>query len=290
MASSSYTPPSISPSPPAWQATAPPPVKQKSRAGKIILIVGIILILLAGGIGIALFFGIRSYLRSTRSSTAYALAESTLRSSEEVKEKMGELTHIGVPIGSFKEEDDGTGYAFFFMNVEGSITTGQYVVGMTRQRSIWRIQNAVVKLMSGEEIKVVNNRDVITGDEPPDSEPPDAETEVNENQNTDKVNSNNSNQKPKVISGGVINGKATNLPQPPYPASAKAAHASGTVAVQVTVDEEGKVISANAISGHPLLRPAAVAAARQARFSPTKLAGQPVKVSGIINYNFMAEP
>ena len=58
------------------------------------------------------------------------------------------------------------------------------------------------------------------------------------------------------------------------------------VVVQVTVDEEGKVISASAVSGHPLLRQAAVQAAYQARFSPTLLSGQPVKVTGTITYNF----
>lgn len=91
------------------------------------------------------------------------------------------------------------------------------------------------------------------------------------------------------ISGGVLNGKATSLPQPPYPPIARAAHASGTVTVQVTVDEEGKVISAHPVSGHPLLQAAAVAAARQAKFSPTKLSGQPVKVTGVIIYNFKAQ-
>ncbi|HKP37540.1 MAG TPA: TonB family protein [Pyrinomonadaceae bacterium] len=91
---------------------------------------------------------------------------------------------------------------------------------------------------------------------------------------------------PKTVSGGVLNGKATSLPQPTYPPIARAAHASGAVNVQVTVDESGNVISANAVSGHPLLKQSAVAAARQARFSPTKLSGQPVKVTGIIVYNF----
>ncbi|MBV9211971.1 MAG: energy transducer TonB, partial [Acidobacteria bacterium] len=88
------------------------------------------------------------------------------------------------------------------------------------------------------------------------------------------------------ISGGVLNGKAISLPKPAYPAIAKTARASGTVVVQVTIDENGNVISANAISGPPLLRAAAVTAARGARFSPTKLSGQPVKVTGVINFNF----
>ena len=91
------------------------------------------------------------------------------------------------------------------------------------------------------------------------------------------------------ISGGVLNGKAISLPKPPYPAIAKAAHASGTVTVQVTIDESGKVISAKAISGHPLLQQAAVQAAYGARFTPTQLSGQPVKVTGILLYNFVAQ-
>lgn len=93
--------------------------------------------------------------------------------------------------------------------------------------------------------------------------------------------------KPRApISGGVLNGKAISKPTPAYPAVAKAARASGTVVVQITVDESGKVISAAAVSGHPLLRQAAVQAAYGARFSPTLLSGQPVKVTGTITYNF----
>lgn len=91
------------------------------------------------------------------------------------------------------------------------------------------------------------------------------------------------------ISGGVLNGKAISLPKPAYPPIARQAHASGTVVVQVTIDENGNVISAAAVSGHPLLRAVAAAAARGARFSPTKLSGQPVKVTGVITYNFVAQ-
>ncbi len=92
---------------------------------------------------------------------------------------------------------------------------------------------------------------------------------------------------PKTISGGVLNGKATSLPKPPYPPAARAVRASGAVSVQVLISETGSVISASAVSGHPLLRPAAVSAARGARFSPTLLSGQAVKVSGVITYNFV---
>ena len=95
--------------------------------------------------------------------------------------------------------------------------------------------------------------------------------------------------KKTIVSGGVLNGKAISKPQPAYPPIAKAARASGTVTVQIVVDESGRVIQASAVSGHPLLQQAAVAAARQARFSPTLLSGQPVKVSGVITYNFVLQ-
>jgi TonB family protein len=95
---------------------------------------------------------------------------------------------------------------------------------------------------------------------------------------------------PKQISAGVVNGKATSLPKPEYPAAAKAIRASGSVNVQVVIDENGNVISAKAVSGHPLLQAAAVQAAQQAKFKPTLLSGQPVKVSGVIVYNFVAPP
>jgi protein TonB len=91
------------------------------------------------------------------------------------------------------------------------------------------------------------------------------------------------------ISGGVLNGKAIRLVTPPYPAIARSAHASGAVQVQVLIDENGNVLSATPTSGHPLLRAAAQAAAMSSKFSPTKLSGQPVKVNGVIIYNFVAQ-
>jgi protein TonB len=87
----------------------------------------------------------------------------------------------------------------------------------------------------------------------------------------------------------VLNRKAISLPAPEYPAIARQARAAGTVVVRVTIDEDGNVIAAQAVSGHPLLQAAAVAAARQARFSPTLLMGEPVKVVGVITYNFVAQ-
>ena len=90
----------------------------------------------------------------------------------------------------------------------------------------------------------------------------------------------------KPVSGGVLNGSAISLPSPSYPEVARRMRASGIVMVEVVIDENGKVISARAVNGNTLLRDVSVQAAYRARFSPSKLSGQPVKVAGVINYNF----
>ena len=94
---------------------------------------------------------------------------------------------------------------------------------------------------------------------------------------------------PKVISKGVINGEAISLPKPAYPPIAKQLGIHGIVSVQILIDENGKVISAKVVSGSPALATAARQAAIEARFSPTRLSNQPVKVSGVITYNFMLQ-
>ena len=91
---------------------------------------------------------------------------------------------------------------------------------------------------------------------------------------------------PTMVSGGVVNGKARNLVMPPYPAAAKNIGAKGEVKVQVVIDEDGNVISASAVSGHPLLRNSAINAAKASKFTPTTLSNQKVKVTGFIVYNF----
>lgn len=91
------------------------------------------------------------------------------------------------------------------------------------------------------------------------------------------------------IRGGLLNGKAVSKPAPAYPAEARAAGLSGTVAVEVTIDECGRVEAASALSGPTPLWDASVEAARSARFAPTRLSGRPVKVSGVITYNYVLQ-
>jgi TonB family protein len=91
------------------------------------------------------------------------------------------------------------------------------------------------------------------------------------------------------IIGGVVNGKAINLPMPVYPEDAQKLQIGGTVGVRVLIDETGNVFSAKAETGvdNLSLRTAAENAAMQAKFSPTLSDGKPVKVSGIITFNFV---
>lgn len=90
------------------------------------------------------------------------------------------------------------------------------------------------------------------------------------------------------LKGGVLNGKAIRLPRPDYPPEARSAGISGLVAVQVWIDEAGRVLRTCAVSGPAKLRRTSELAAYQARFSPTKLDGKPVKVSGVITYNYVS--
>ncbi len=92
---------------------------------------------------------------------------------------------------------------------------------------------------------------------------------------------------PKIVHKGVITSQALTLPKPNYPPLAKQMGIQGMVSVQVLIDESGKVISAKAVGGSPFLTNEAQKAAMQARFSPTILNDQPVKVSGVITYNFL---
>jgi hypothetical protein len=91
------------------------------------------------------------------------------------------------------------------------------------------------------------------------------------------------NQRKPPVNGGMLNGKAIYLPIPEVPSG----EATGVVLVAVMVDEQGGVIEARAVSGPQNLHAAAVAAARLARFNPTLLMGEPVRVTGTLSYNFV---
>lgn len=94
--------------------------------------------------------------------------------------------------------------------------------------------------------------------------------------------------RPLIIrkSGGVLQGSATKRVEPTYPPEALAHRIAGSVVVEVTLDLNGNVMAARALSGPDELRGAAVSAAREWKFRPTTLSGVPVEVIGTITFNF----
>jgi TonB family protein len=90
----------------------------------------------------------------------------------------------------------------------------------------------------------------------------------------------------KRVQGSVLTGQATRRVEPVYPRMAMAAKIRGAVVVEVTIDEDGDVLTARALSGHPLLKDSALKAALGWRFTPTELDGSPVSVVGALTFNF----
>ena len=91
----------------------------------------------------------------------------------------------------------------------------------------------------------------------------------------------------KAVEGGVLNAKATSLPKPVFPEEARRVRVSGRVTVRVVIDENGRVISAQATDGPLPLREAAEQAARKATFAPTVQDGVTVKITGLLTYDFV---
>ena len=150
--------------------------------------------------------------------------------------------------------------------------------------------------VSGVTANTANNEKVLDPNDPntqKQNQPEKTEGDPNQPANTENKAepgtpnaANNQQQTPgqkKPVAGGMLNQRAIYLPVPEVPAG----EARGVVLVSVLVDEEGTVIEARAVSGPASLHQAAVAAARLARFTPTLLMGEPVKVSGTLSYNFV---
>jgi TonB family protein len=255
--------------------------RRKSRAGKILLVVFGVFLLLAAGAGLAVYYGVRYFADTIKSSEPYRVAEKELRESPAANGVLGGIKSTGFPVGAYKTEVDGSGDAGFTMSVEGGLTSGQYVVLLRREGGVWRVVKGELTLSDGRVVDIAGGAEgdvpsvevEIDGAPPAPPAPPGGV-----NLGTVKV--------PGAVEVGALDDKAQSKPAPPYPAVARAARVSGKVVVRVTVDESGRVILASAASGHPLLRAASEAAARQARFAPTVRDGRPVKVIGTLTYEF----
>lgn len=96
-------------------------------------------------------------------------------------------------------------------------------------------------------------------------------------------------KRPKIISGGVMNGRSVDLVKPAFPASAEFVNAKGIVSIQVLIDEKGNVIGAKPLKGHPLLIPASLKAALKSKFFPCIIANKPLQFSGVIVYKYLSD-
>jgi TonB family protein len=221
-------------------------------------------------------------MTAIKSTDVYRQALARARTDAEVVEHLGEPIKDGWFVKGSVNTAGSHGYADFEIPVTGPKKKGTLYATALKEGGEWQFTTLELAVEGME-----GRHSLLEPVAPP--APPDYTSEVESGGVPPPPPltrpSANANSRP-VISGGVLNGKAISKPQPPYPAIAKAAKAQGTVTVQVTVDEAGQVIAASAVSGHPLLQQAAVQGARQARFAPTLLAGKPVKVSGVLTYNF----
>ena len=280
------------------QFQQPPQFPQQQQKGclgrnwKWMLPVGCLGLILGG---VALFVGIFFVAMSAmKSSDVYQGALKAAQAHPAAQERLGEPIEDGWLVkGSVKFDATG-GNADLEIPVSGPKKSGTLYVRAINPDGTWMFERLDL-VPEGEGTISLLDRNVV---QPPAGAPVDVEEDADGSVTEDdaagdevdgEATPSPSPADGQTISGGVLNGKAIDKPEPPYPSIAKAARASGTVTVQVTVDETGHVVSAQAVSGHPLLREAAVQAARRARLSPTLLSGKPVKVSGVLTYNFVLE-
>jgi TonB family protein len=273
------------------------PVQQQKgclgRNWKWMLPVGCLGLILAGVLVIGgIFFAAMSAIKS---SEVYKGALQRARSNPEAVALLGEPINDGWFVKGNINFAGSSGTANFEVPISGPKKSGTLFVRASYEGAAWMYERLDLAAEGGETISLLDpsldapEDGAHSGVEGDESDSSDADDSALDNDNEDEDASTDSSSSVKTISGGVLNAKATSKPQPPYPPLAKAARASGTVNVQVTVDESGNVVEAKAVSGHPLLQSAAIAAARQAKFTPTLLSGKPVRVTGILTYNFVVE-
>lgn len=125
----------------------------------------------------------------------------------------------------------------------------------------------------------------------PSSQPVANNPEVIKQETAPATSTTAANSSPQPANGqplnvGLLLDKATQRVSPTYPAFAKSARVAGIVRVELVIDEKGAVAAVQSSSGPEMLRQAAIDAAKRWRFRPTVKDGQPVRISGFLNFNF----
>jgi TonB family protein len=231
-------------------------------------------------------------MSAVKSSDVYQGALKVAQAHPAATERLGEPVRDGWLVKGNVEVDAGGGNANLEIPVSGPKGSGTLLVRAVSPDGAWMYERLDLAVEGGETVSLLD-RNVV---QPPPGAAVDVEEDADDAaaEETEAAEGGEPAESPspsdaEAVSVGALDGKAISKPQPPYPALAKAARASGLVTVRVTVDETGHVVSASPVSGHPLLHSAAVAAAKQARFAPTLRDGEPVRVTGVLSYNFVLE-
>jgi protein TonB len=95
-------------------------------------------------------------------------------------------------------------------------------------------------------------------------------------------------KQPVRVGGNVKPPRLLTGPAPIYPILAKQSRIQGIVVIEAIIDERGNVIEMHAISGHPLLIPAAMKAVSQRKYEPTILDGEATPVNLRVEVTFHA--
>jgi periplasmic protein TonB len=91
---------------------------------------------------------------------------------------------------------------------------------------------------------------------------------------------------PVRVGGAVKPPRLIFGPAPDYPVLARQARLSGVVVIEAVIDEHGDVKGMRAISGHPLLIPAALSAVSKRKYEPTILDGEPTPIDLRVEISF----
>lgn len=238
--------------------------------------------------GIALVGGIVFVAMSAiKSSEVYRGALKVVQTHPAAVERLGEPIEDGWFVTGNIKVDAGGGHADFNFPVSGPKGSGTLYVRAVSPDGSWMYER--LDLAAGGKTVSLLDRNVV---QTPPGSTVDVEEDADDGASESEAGDGEAILDPETgvnVVGGMLDDKALSKPAPPYPPAARAARAAGTVRVLVMVDGSGKVTQAHAITGHPLLRPAAVEAAKQARFAPVLVDGKPTEVGGMLTYNFVLE-
>jgi TonB family protein len=258
------------------QRSLPPPRKSNTALVVLLTIFGTIA-LLAGGIGVWLLLG------SSSSSVANTTANVNVNNSNVAVNYNSTIPDFGINANTNVNSNTNT-------NLNTNINTNaNSKPSPTKTPTPKPSPNANANVNANANTNVNMNTTVIIispSNSNSSNRPPTPQSTPN-NSATPKPSPTATKTPPSNVNIGVMNSRAKQLRKPAYPPIAKQMGASGQVVVQISIDEDGNVVAAKAVSGHQLLRVPAEAAARQSSFNPVRVGDKAIRANGTIVYNFI---